>query len=95
MATRSALVRRRDGVYICRVMSIRPRDTTPEAWSEQLAALERLGPEGRVRVALDLSEAVRSIELAGILARNPGWETADAVRHLVSSRYGVRLPAAP
>lgn len=75
-------------------MSIRPRDTTPEAWSAQLAALDRLGPEGRVRVALDLSEAVRSIELAGILARHPGWEMAEAVRHLVARRHGIRLPAA-
>lgn len=61
----------------------RPGDTTPEAWAAQSAALDRLGPEGRVRAAIDLSESVRSIQLEGMLARNPGWNASDAVRHLL------------
>jgi hypothetical protein len=73
-------------------MSSRPFDTSPEAWEVYLAAVRRLGPEGRVRLALELSEAVRSIHLAGILARNPTWKLEDAVRHDVERQYGVRLP---
>ena len=73
--------------------SVRPRDTHPDAWARQLAALERLGPEGRVRIAAELSESVRSIQLEGIQARNPGWSRGDAVRHLVKTLYGVTLPA--
>jgi hypothetical protein len=73
----------------------RPLDTTPEAWSEQKAVMRRLGPEGRVRLAIELSDAVRSIQISGILARHPGWTHADAVRHLVKTLYGVTLPPAP
>jgi hypothetical protein len=73
-------------------MAARPQDTSPEAWSRRLAALARLGEEGRVQVAIELSEAVRSIQLAGILARNPGWRASDAVRHLVKTQFGIELP---
>jgi hypothetical protein len=58
--------------------------------AQQLAALARLGPEGRIRIALELSEAVRSIQLQGILARNPEWQMSD-VRHLVQSQFGIDL----
>lgn len=74
-------------------MTTRPHDTSPEAWEIYRAALRRLGPEGRVQRALELSEAVRSIHLAGILARNPGWEMDDAVRYFVEKAHGVTLPA--
>ncbi|MGH7555209.1 MAG: hypothetical protein ACREMQ_19575 [Longimicrobiales bacterium] len=50
-------------------MATRPRDTSPDAWAQQQAALARLGAEGRVRMAIELSESVRSIQLEGILAR--------------------------
>lgn len=69
----------------------RPGDTTPDAWAAQSAALDRLGPEGRVRAAIDLSESVRSIQLEGMLARNPDWDASDAVRHLVVD-LGAELP---
>ena len=69
----------------------RPMDTAPEAWRRQVAALERLGPEGRVRAAIELSEAVRAIQLEGIRARHPGWSRREAVRHLVERLHGVRL----
>ena len=73
-------------------MVARPQDTSPEAWSRQLAALTRLGAEGRVQVAIELSEAVRAIHLEGILARHPGWRAPDAVRHLVKTQFGIELP---
>jgi len=69
-----------------------PRDTSPEAWEVQQAALERLGGSGRVAVALDLSEAIQTIQLDGIQARHPDWSRAEAVRHLIQDRHGVSLP---
>jgi hypothetical protein len=75
--------------------ALRPRDTSPEAWERQMRAFEKLGPEGRVRVALELSEAVRTIQLEGIRSRNPGWSEEEAVRHLVATLHGVELPRKP
>lgn len=71
-----------------------PLDTTSDAWSRQQAALADLGPEGRYRVALELSEAVRAIQLAGIRARHPDWDHRRIVRHLVERQFGIRLPDA-
>jgi hypothetical protein len=60
----------------------------------QVAAYERLGPEGRVRIAVELSESVRSIHLAGVRSRHPEWSDAEVVHHVVSQQYGVDLPRA-
>jgi len=43
---------------------------------------------------MDLSEAIRTIQLDGIQARHPEWSRADAVRHLVEARHAIRLPRA-
>lgn len=72
-------------------MSI-PEDTSPEAWQAQGAALSRLGSEGRVKMAAELSEAVREIQIAGLLDRNPHWSRREAVRRLVFMNLGVELP---
>jgi hypothetical protein len=69
-----------------------PRDTSREAWEVQMAALRRLGPDGRVAVAVDLSESVRAVQVAGIEAVHPEWSRAEAVRYLVSTQYGIELP---
>ena len=74
-------------------MPTRPADTTAEAWQEQQAALSRIGPAGRVRAAIELSEMVRELQITGLLSRHPGWSRSDAVRHLVSSRFGIDLTA--
>jgi len=72
-----------------------PRDTSPDAWEVQQVALERLGGSGRVAVALDLSEAIQTIQLDGIQARHPDWSRAEAVRYLIRDRHGVSLPRDP
>jgi len=72
-----------------------PRDTSPDAWEAQQAALERLGGSGRVAVALDLSEAIQTIQLDGIQARHPNWSRAEAVRQLIQDRHEVSLPRDP
>jgi len=51
-----------------------------------------MGPEGRLQAAIDLSESIRSIQIDGLLARNPGWDKADAVRYLVRKQFGIELP---
>jgi hypothetical protein len=69
-----------------------PSDTSQDIWDIQVAAYERLGPEGRVRIAIELSESVRSIHVAGVRSRHPEWSDADVVHHIVSQQYGVELP---
>jgi hypothetical protein len=67
-------------------------DQPHEAWEIQMAALRRLGPTGRVAVAVDLSESVRALQVAGIEAVHPEWSRAAVVRHLVRTQYGIELP---
>jgi hypothetical protein len=69
-----------------------PADTSREIWDMQIAAYERLGPEGRVRVALELSELVRSVHVAGVRSRHPDWSAEEVTHHVVSKQYGVILP---
>ncbi|MEZ4423232.1 MAG: hypothetical protein R3E98_07490 [Gemmatimonadota bacterium] len=73
-------------------MDTRPQDTSPEAWAYTLALHRALSPARRVELALEMSDEVRAIQLEGLLARNPRWTRADAVRHLVHREFGVRLP---
>ena len=49
------------------------------------------GP-ARLHAALELSEAVREIRLAGIRARHPELSPREAVERLVVEDYGVELP---
>jgi hypothetical protein len=54
------------------------RDTSREAHAAQLRVYARMGPERRVQLAFELSEAVREISIAGVQARNPGWSRQAA-----------------
>lgn len=72
-------------------MATRPTDTSAEAWNAQQEALSAIGPAGRVRVAIELSDAVRHIRIEGLMARHPDWDRATAVRHLVAASFGVDL----
>lgn len=76
-------------------MTSRPHDTTPAAWSAQSRALDEMGGPARVRVAIELSEAVREIRLAGIAARHPELDRREVVARLVLEEYGVDLSDAP
>jgi hypothetical protein len=83
----------RDPGRPCQVstMSTRPRDTSAEAWRVRNEAIAALDGGDRLRIAIDLSDSVREIQLAGILSRNPGWSRADAVRQLVLKQTGIDL----
>lgn len=76
-------------------MSSRPLDTTPAAWSTYHAVLDRMGGPARFRTALELSESVREIRLAGIRARHPELSRKQVIARLVLEEYGVTLPAPP
>jgi hypothetical protein len=76
------------------VMATKPLDTTTEAWEIQRQAIARMSPEDRVRTAIELSEAVRELQLQGILARNPRWSRSDAVKWLLELQ-GHRIPDHP
>lgn len=72
-------------------MQLKPNDTSPEAWAVRADVLRRMGGDARVRTALDLSEAVREIQVQGLLSRNPTWQRRDAIRYLVRKQFGVDL----
>ena len=55
-------------------------DTSGAARSAQQRAWQRMGGTGRLRIAIELSDDVRSICLAGIHARRPGY-TPEQARH--------------
>ena len=73
-------------------MSSRPLDTTPEAWAQHAAVLERMGGDARLLAALELSDAVRTLRLEGLRAREPEASHGDLIRRLVREEYGIELP---
>ncbi len=72
-------------------MSPRPHDTTPDAWSRYQSALDDLGGPARLYAAIELSEAVREIRIAGLRARHPELSAEELVSQVVFEEYGVSL----
>lgn len=72
-----------------------PLDTSPSARAHQEQAYLRLGPEGRLRIALELNEAVRDLRLAGLRSVSPGVSKAELVRMLISERHGIQPETSP
>ena len=75
-------------------------DTSPQAQEAYFAALKRLGPEGRVMRAFDLSAFTRQTSAAGIRARHPEYSEEQvtwAMRRLVlgSALFEKAWPTAP
>lgn len=66
-------------------------DTTDEALGVQRDAWRRLGPEGRVRVAIELSEAAQRIALAGLRSRHPALTDDELMRLFVARTHGTGL----
>lgn len=75
-------------------METRPLDTSPDMWRQHCHIVRAMDEESRVRVAIELSDAVRELQIAGLLARNPGWSRPEAIRDLVWRTAGVDLSAA-
>lgn len=74
-------------------MISRPMDTGPEAWARYNAVLDRMDGPTRLRAALELSDAVREIRLAGLRARNPDLSPREVIARLVAEDYGVEFPS--
>jgi hypothetical protein len=75
------------------IMALEPADTSGTAQDFQEQAHIRLGPEGRLRVAFDLSEAVRDLRLAGIRSSYPGVSEAELVRRFIFETHGLQPEA--
>ena len=73
-------------------MSTRPLDTAPASWSQYEAVLDRMDGPARLNAAVELSEAVHEIRLAGIRSRHPELSQREVVAQLVREDHGVELP---
>jgi hypothetical protein len=66
-------------------------DTSREAHHVQTAIWRRLGPSGRVALAVAMSEDLREVTRAGVRQRHPDYSDHDvelALRHLI---WGAEL----
>jgi hypothetical protein len=70
-----------------------PSDTTDAARDAQLAALRRLGPSGRGRLAAEMSEDVRRIAIESERRRHPELTEAEARREVLRRLWGPELAA--
>jgi hypothetical protein len=50
------------------------RDTTRDAEKKQIEILRRMGPEGRLRAAIELSRTSRKLLLEGVHKRHPDYD---------------------
>ena len=68
-------------------------DTEEEARAAQIAALRRLGPSGRVRLAAEMSEDARRIAFEGERRRHPELSATEARRAVLGRMWGAALAA--
>jgi len=54
-----------------------------------------MGGAARLHAAVELSEAVREIRLAGIRARHPELTPRQVVAQVILEDYGVKIPTGP
>jgi hypothetical protein len=78
----------------------RYKDTTPAAHLAQVAVWTRLGGEGRLSLAAQLSDDVSAIARAGIARRHPEYSDAEVRFAYLRLRFGDDLfarayPGAP
>ena len=66
-----------------------PSDTTPEAAAVQQDIFRRLTTEQRLRMALEMSESMREIALAGLRSRRPDLTANELSRELIRIMYGI------
>ena len=76
-------------------MALQPMDTSVTVQDLQRRAHLRLGPEGRLRIALDLSDVVRNLRLAGIRSSSPGASEAELVRRYILETHGLQPEVFP
>lgn len=69
----------------------RMSDTLAAAARAQDEAWRRLGPQGRIAVAIDLSERVREIAMDGIRTRHPEYSHEEARNAMLRLVLGDEL----
>lgn len=69
------------------------RDTNEAARDAQIAVLRRLGPNGRLRLAAEMSESARRISIEGERRRHPELTEAEATRAVLARIWGPELAA--
>ena len=73
-------------------MTSRPLDTSAASWSQYETVLDRMDGPARLHAAVELSEAVHEIRLAGIRSRHPELTDREVIARLVAEEHGVQLP---
>ena len=68
-------------------------DTDEAARAAQTGALRRLGPEGRLRLAVEMSEDAGRISIEGEQRRHPELTPAEARRVVLERLWGPELAA--
>lgn len=64
-----------------------PSDTTAAAAALHEDAYRELGPGGRLRIALELSDFTHALAVAGIRSRHPEYTDEEARRKLAEILY--------
>jgi hypothetical protein len=67
-------------------------DTSPEAAAVQREIFRRMTTEQRLRLALEMSDSVRNIALAGLRSRRPELNDEQLSRELLRIMYGIGRP---
>jgi hypothetical protein len=73
-----------------RLADVIPRDTTKEAAALQLEIHRKLGPEGRLKLAIEMSELTRALAMAGLRKRRPDLGPDELHRELILQLYGSK-----
>ncbi len=60
-----------------------PRDTSRESFALQVEQLRQAGPEARVAMAAEMSDAVRELALAAVRRRHPELDDSQVSQVLV------------
>ena len=61
----------------------RKTDTSPEAMAVQVAALQKMGLEGRAEMVFELSDNLRELVEAGIRRRHPDYTPQQVVQSVL------------
>jgi hypothetical protein len=65
-------------------------DTSPAAAALHEESQRRLGPAGRLKIALELSDLTHALATAGIRRRNPDLNQEQACAELARLLYGSK-----
>jgi hypothetical protein len=67
------------------------KDTTIDTAKAQLAALKRIGAEGRLRMTIELSDNIRDITISGIRKRHPEYSEDMVAKALIKCLHGEAI----